>query len=137
MLLHRFQGPTEVPELGSILVDLHSFPVVLNLRQHPVGALLDRHLYWLASFSLQKQSGINHRTWKASVARYNAIANNNFILTSMGSTGVMSFRVDTLPFFPLVFELDPPDEDEAAVEEEEELAPWKRFTIALRSREAW
>lgn len=51
---HWLQAAAEVTEVVSVLVDLHSFSVVFDLRVHPVGALLHGVLHRFTSFRLQE-----------------------------------------------------------------------------------
>lgn len=58
MWQHRLQAAAEVTEGVSVLVDLHSFPVVFDLRVHPIGALLHSVFDRFTSFSLKESK--NH-----------------------------------------------------------------------------
>ena len=55
MRQHGLQAAAEVAEVVSVLVDLHSLSVVLDLRVHPVGTFLHGHLDGLARLGLRHQ----------------------------------------------------------------------------------
>lgn len=48
----RLEAPAEVAEVVSVLMHLHSLPIVLDLREHAVGTLLHRILDGLAGLGL-------------------------------------------------------------------------------------
>lgn len=50
---HWLQAAAEVTEVVSVLVDLNSFPVIFDLRVHPVGALLHGIFNRFTSFGLR------------------------------------------------------------------------------------
>lgn len=52
---HRLEAAAEVAEAVSILVDLHTFSIVLDLRVHPVGAFLHGVLDGFTRLCLKSQ----------------------------------------------------------------------------------
>ena len=55
---HGLEAAAEVAEVVSVLVDLHALAVVLDLRVHPVGALLHGHLDGLACLRLRQEKRV-------------------------------------------------------------------------------
>lgn len=54
MWQHWLQAAAEVTEVVSVLVNLHSFPIVFDLRVHPIGALFHSVFNRFTSFSLKE-----------------------------------------------------------------------------------